>query len=158
MPERIPEIPKNKVIRDIDSFWDLAQDEDPKVVGKIGSEEVVRVGLNGIRYYFHLKNNKPTFFVGLDRRLDLSGWQISYVGKNNSSTKYESFLKFLVKNERIFVVSGIEQSPVAEKIWKKILSKPTTKYITFDDDTGKNVDVDLEDAWPSNIVFKIIKI
>ena len=158
MPQRIQPIPRNKVIKDLNDFWELAQDENPTVVGKIGSEEVHRVGNSSIRYYFILKNNKPTFFIGLDKRMDLSGWQISYVGKINAAAKYIDVLKFLLKEQGIFIISGLEQSPVAEKIWKKILKSPKTEYRILDDDTGKEVDISIDDAWPSNAVFKITKI
>ena len=158
MPLRIPEMPKDKVVKDINSFWELAKDENPTVVGKIGSEEVVRVGNSSVRYFFILKNDKPIFFIGLDKRMDLSGWQITYAAKTNSETSYKKFLKFILRNQTLGVVCGNEQTPSAERVWKKILKDPKCQWDALDDNTGKHVEVkDVDQAWDTDIVFRILK-
>lgn len=159
MPQRIPSISRDKVVTDVQSFWDIAKDENPRKVGKIGSEEVYMVGTSALRYYFILKNDTPTFFVGLDKRVDLSGWQITYTAKINTAVKYVDFLKFLSNKQSLPVISGGEQSPAAEKLWKRLLKDPKVKWTAHDDFSGKKVDVDdVDKAWPSDIVFKILKI
>lgn len=136
--------------KNLDSLWDIASQEIQTNVGKIAGEDLIKVGHNTIRYYFLIKDDTPTFVVSLTSRKDIflpKAWQVDIAARTNSKAKLEDIYKHLINKEGVHIITGVEHTGGAEKIWKKILSKSSTKYDIINDSTGEVLDIDLEDAW-----------
>lgn len=145
----------------LQSLWDIASNEKQTKVGSIKGEQLIKVGHNAVRYYFLLKDGEPTFVVSLTTRKDIflpKTWQVDIAAKTSSSVSLEDFYKYLVNKEGVWLMTGTEQSTGAEKVWKTILSKPSTKYTIIDDGTGEPLDIELKDAWGKHAKHSAISI
>jgi hypothetical protein len=153
MPMRI-NIPKTGWSqKQIDDLWELISDEEFEKVGEVNGNQIVSLSSGPLKYFFALKNEKPVFLLHFERRIEHSSWQEKIAAKGSTNLTLFDFYKFLNNKLKMFIVSDFQHLKGTEKSWKAMLSKSTTKFEIINDETGKLLDVNLEDVWGDSEKF-----